>query len=104
MPLSAFDLPSPIILLLLLSSTLRQEVGAMSSVNKLVNLGSKSLVNKYFALRHGNSMANQMQIISSDPAISTVQHGLSDLGHQQAKSSAIEFVDRYKNNENNEKV
>ena len=58
-------------------------------VNKLRSVSK--LQNQYFALRHGNSLANQMKIISSDPAISTIQHGLSELGHEQAQKSASEF-------------
>jgi probable phosphoglycerate mutase len=35
-------------------------------------------------------MANVQGIMSSDPAISTVDHGLSDLGREQARTSARE--------------
>eukprot|EP00558_Chaetoceros_sp_UNC1202_P006243 CAMPEP_0197241712 /NCGR_PEP_ID=MMETSP1429-20130617/7682_1 /TAXON_ID=49237 /ORGANISM="Chaetoceros sp., Strain UNC1202" /LENGTH=53 /DNA_ID=CAMNT_0042701593 /DNA_START=71 /DNA_END=228 /DNA_ORIENTATION=+ len=38
--------------------------------NKLQSI--QSLHNKYYALRHGQSLANVAGIISSDPAISTV--------------------------------
>lgn len=62
-----------------------------SIANKLRHVNK--LQNQYFALRHGNSLANQMKIISSDPAISTVQHGLSCLGHEQARNAATKFTD-----------
>jgi len=53
------------------------------------------LTNQYFALRHGQSLANVAKIISSDPSISTVQHGLSELGKIQVRSSAVKFCSDY---------
>lgn len=44
----------------------------------------------------GQSLANISQIISSDPEISTKEHGLSDLGKEQVSSSANKFVQEYK--------
>eukprot|EP00568_Trieres_chinensis_P010588 CAMPEP_0183310132 /NCGR_PEP_ID=MMETSP0160_2-20130417/29198_1 /TAXON_ID=2839 ORGANISM="Odontella Sinensis, Strain Grunow 1884" /NCGR_SAMPLE_ID=MMETSP0160_2 /ASSEMBLY_ACC=CAM_ASM_000250 /LENGTH=235 /DNA_ID=CAMNT_0025474299 /DNA_START=110 /DNA_END=817 /DNA_ORIENTATION=- len=41
----------------------------------------------YCALRHGQSLANVEGIISSDPLIATVQHGLSDAGKEQARAA-----------------
>jgi len=61
--------------------------------NKLYNV--KALQNKFFGLRHGQSLANISQIISSDPEISTKEHGLSTLGKEQVSSSANEFVQKY---------
>lgn len=37
------------------------------------------------------------KIISSDPAISTVQHGLSDVGKEQAKSAGADFASNHIN-------
>ena len=70
-----------------------RESTSMTVANQL--LKKHVLNNAYFAMRHGNSMANQMKIISSDPVISTVQHGLSDLGHEQAEKAASDFVRRF---------
>jgi len=63
--------------------------------NKLQNI--QSLKNKYYALRHGQSLANVAKIISSDPSISTVQHGLSNLGKEQVSTSAQSFTQTYMN-------
>lgn len=61
--------------------------------NKLKTL--TSLKNSYFALRHGQSLANVQKIISSDPSISTVEHGLSALGKEQVSASAQLFAQKY---------
>lgn len=61
--------------------------------NKLKALAS--LKNSYFALRHGQSLANVQKIISSDPSISTVEHGLSALGKEQVSASAQLFAQKY---------
>eukprot|EP00455_Lapot_gusevi_P046369 TRINITY_DN6093_c0_g1_i2.p1 TRINITY_DN6093_c0_g1~~TRINITY_DN6093_c0_g1_i2.p1 ORF type:complete len:203 (+),score=15.32 TRINITY_DN6093_c0_g1_i2:142-750(+) len=47
-----------------------------------------TLKNRYFILRHGQSLANVQGIISSDPAISTLQHGLSETGFEEASGAA----------------
>lgn len=44
------------------------------------------LRNRYFGLRHGQSEANVMGVISSNPAVGTVTHGLTPLGRLQATS------------------
>ena len=49
-----------------------------------------------FALRHGQSRANVAGIISSDPAIATCEHGLSDVGREQVTSAAEQLVARAK--------
>jgi broad specificity phosphatase PhoE len=54
-----------------------------SSSNALLELPKLSM--QYFVLRHGQSLANVEGIISSDPSISTVQHGLSEAGQAQAR-------------------
>lgn len=45
------------------------------------------LKNRYFLLRHGESEANVRSIIVGDPAIGTVQYGLTPLGKMQVQSS-----------------
>ena len=46
-----------------------------------------TLRHTYVALRHGQSEANVAGLISSDPAIATVTHGLTPTGRAQALSS-----------------
>ena len=67
-------------------------------VNHLVQRGS--LTQSYYALRHGQSLANVAKIISSDPKISTVQHGLSDAGKDQASKAGQSFAAEYISNSN----
>lgn len=62
----------------------------VTSVNHLIP--RDSLTQSYFALRHGQSLANVAKIISSDPKISTVEHGLSDVGKDQAKVAGESFA------------
>lgn len=59
------------------------------------HLLQRTLSNSFFALRHGQSLANVAKIISSDPKISTVEHGLSDLGKEQAKAAGEKFAKSY---------
>ena len=47
---------------------------------------------KYFALRHGESLANVAGIISSDPKISIPRHGLSEKGKGQAQKTGAKLV------------
>lgn len=42
----------------------------------------------YSALRHGESLANVAGVISSDPRVACLQHGLSDKGKRQASLAA----------------
>lgn len=52
-------------------------------------LGSiDSLRQDYFALRHGQSLANVAGIIMSDPAQACFNYGLSDVGKEQATAAA----------------
>lgn len=60
------------------------------------------LTHSYYALRHGQSLANVAKIISSDPQISTVQHGLSDVGKDQASLAGEMFAKQYLNNNNDD--
>ena len=65
-------------------------------------LHQRTLFNSFFALRHGQSLANVSKIISSDPAISTVEHGLSALGKEQAQSAGRQFANDYLTRRNSE--
>ena len=66
------------------------------------NLSSVTqLTNQFYGLRHGQSLANVAKIISSDPSISTIEHGLSDLGKEQVQSSAIQFCHAYNQEQEN---
>ena len=49
---------------------------------------ASNLRHQYYVLRHGQSLANVQGIISSEPSIACVQHGLSDVGWEQAHSAA----------------
>ena len=76
----------------------------MSSIpNKLKSIAPSSLKNKFYALRHGQSLANVAKIISSDPKISTVEHGLSDVGREQVKASVAAFSVTHMKNKDDEK-
>jgi len=54
-------------------------------MNRLLNIDR--LNNRYFALRHGHSMANQQGIIVSHPDNGRDNYGLSELGHKQVRAS-----------------
>ena len=69
---------------------------ASSVINHLLHRNEK-LTQSYYALRHGQSLANVEKIISSDPQISTVQHGLSDMGKIQARKAGEMFMKDYHN-------
>ena len=45
------------------------------------------LRNRYFVLRHGESIANQQQLIISSPEVGVSQFGLSETGREQVESS-----------------
>jgi probable phosphoglycerate mutase len=53
-----------------------------------MDLEPLSLKNRYYAFRHGESLANVEGIIVSDPSIGTVKYGLSDEGRRQVEKSA----------------
>jgi len=61
----------------------------------------KELTHQFYGLRHGQSLANVAKIISSDPSISTVEHGLSDVGKEQVRSSAIQFCRDFNREQDN---
>lgn len=49
----------------------------------------KKLKNIYFAMRHGKSLANEQQIILSNPIEGIRGYGLSDTGKQQIRENAM---------------
>jgi len=59
----------------------------IASPNALLKI--PALQQKFCALRHGQSLANVAKIISSEPSVSTVKHGLSELGKEQASEAGI---------------
>ncbi len=61
------------------------------SLNHLYNI--EQTANRYFAMRHGHSLANQQGIIVSHPQNGCGGFGLSDLGHEQVRRS-LEADDR----------
>ena len=63
----------------------------MSSVLESI----EPLQNDYYALRHGQSMANVAQIIASNPDIATKKYGLSDLGKEQATKASHKVVQEF---------
>ena len=46
----------------------------------------------FYAFRHGQSLANTLNIISSDPVKGSREHGLTELGVKQSHNAAIEVV------------
>ena len=57
----------------------------MNHLDKIERLG-----NRYFAMRHGHSLANQQGLIVSDPANGCRGYGLSAAGRSQLESSCGE--------------
>ena len=53
---------------------------------------STPLRNSYYGLRHGQSTANVEGIISSDPVVGSLRHGLTDLGRTQARNAALPLI------------
>eukprot|EP00475_Leptophrys_vorax_P028750 TRINITY_DN4180_c0_g1_i1.p1 TRINITY_DN4180_c0_g1~~TRINITY_DN4180_c0_g1_i1.p1 ORF type:complete len:218 (-),score=45.87 TRINITY_DN4180_c0_g1_i1:330-983(-) len=62
----------------------RRQPNRMRKVNRLRNT--------FYIMRHGQSMANVEGIISSDPDVATLTHGLSPQGKEEARKGANEFV------------
>jgi probable phosphoglycerate mutase len=58
-----------------------------------MDLEPLSLKNRYYAFRHGESLANMEGIIVSDPSIGTVKYGLSDEGCRQVEESAARLAE-----------
>lgn len=65
--------------------------------NRLLQV--ESLRNTYSVLRHGHSLANQARIISSNPKVATIMHGLSPIGHEQATAAADSVLEYFSNND-----
>jgi probable phosphoglycerate mutase len=57
-----------------------------------------SLRNNYYALRHGQSLANVAKIIAANPQIASSKYGLSDLGKDQAKVAGHTVVEEFQSN------
>mmetsp|Transcript_8516 Transcript_8516/g.18413 ORF Transcript_8516/g.18413 Transcript_8516/m.18413 type:complete len:250 (+) Transcript_8516:96-845(+) len=72
-------------------------LSALPTVSLAINhlIPRSTLAQSYCALRHGQSLANVAKIISSDPKISTVEHGLSDVGKAQAREAGESFAEEY---------
>ena len=62
----------------------------LSSLGALL---SEPTRHSYHALRHGQSLANVEGIISSNPDVATREHGLSELGLQQAAAAAADVAE-----------
>ena len=62
----------------------------LSSLGALL---SEPTRHSYHALRHGQSLANVQGIISSNPDVATREHGLSELGLQQAAAAAADVAE-----------
>ena len=58
----------------------------------LFTLASAELQNSYAILRHGQSLANVEGVISSDPRVACIAHGLSNLGQEQAVAAAADVA------------
>lgn len=46
----------------------------------------------FYAFRHGQSVANTLHVISSDPVKGSREHGLTELGLKQSHNAAMEVV------------
>ena len=68
-------------------------VGDSDSINCLPM--AKPLNNDFFALRHGQSEANCLGIIASDPEIACQTYGLSETGQQQARRAGQVIVQHF---------
>ena len=55
-------------------------------------VSAEDLSHSYYALRHGQSLANVAGVISSDPRTACIGHGLSAVGRQQAEAAAVDVV------------
>eukprot|EP00752_Nemacystus_decipiens_P006707 g6030.t1 len=51
------------------------------------------LKNRYYALRHGQSVANMEGVISSNPKVGAVKHGLTSNGRSQARVAATALIE-----------
>ena len=51
--------------------------------------GRKGLVNRYFAMRHGEAVCNVLGILAGDPEVGKGTHGLTSEGARQARDAAF---------------
>lgn len=63
--------------------------------NLLTNCAPSSLQNSFFALRHGQSLANVEGRIASNPSKACTSSGLSELGHEQAEQAGHNVVQQF---------
>ena len=61
--------------------------------NKLLRLDS--LRHNYFALRHGQSLANVAKLIQSNPSVACKEYGLSEEGFQQAEEAGNDVASSF---------
>ena len=66
-----------------------------NNINSNLLPAGRPLQNDFFALRHGQSQANCLGIIASDPQIACHHYGLSELGQQQARNAGQAIVQQY---------
>jgi broad specificity phosphatase PhoE len=66
---------------------------ASSDTNLLFH--RETLRHDFFALRHGQSLANVAHLIASNPNVACDQYGLSATGHEQAKAAGVDVVQTY---------
>lgn len=59
----------------------------------LAHVRASSLKQRYYALRHGQSLANIERVISSDPQVASLHHGLSEKGWIEAQAAAAAIVE-----------
>jgi broad specificity phosphatase PhoE len=65
-----------------------------SIVNKMPDAMPETFKNKYYLLRHGQSTANIAEVISSSRSLAySEKHGLTVLGYEQGRESAIQLLD-----------
>jgi broad specificity phosphatase PhoE len=59
------------------------------------HLQNVHLQNDYYALRHGQSLANVAGIIASNPTVACYNYGLSPVGQHQAHQAANDILQQY---------
>jgi len=67
--------------------------GGVENCNHLLDV--QELHNDYYALRHGQSLANVAGIICSSPAVAVSEYGLSSKGREQALRAGADVVRAY---------
>ena len=66
----------------------REELLVGVEENRIILKCPTDLKNTYYGLRHGESEANKLGVISSDPIIGSKMYGLTALGKAQSRSAA----------------